>query len=270
MAHPAPGSAYQVSTAPNGVTARMTLGDRGVLRLFAEPGPPGGVTLAALSVDDLRALFTGAELVLHLPSDAARLLHRRTAGVPSRVVGEVESWVSLGLARWVGDRLRVDRPTLDRLLAAPVDIPSGGARVSGSDVTDDEPELREHLGWLALAGPRVPARVVQAAMGVPAWAFEAGLRELEARGWARSLEAIVSGTHERLVELQLWLASRSGSGGTLADQALQVLSLQVDRQAALLAYGDVFRLVGLLFLAVIPLVLLLGKPPAVAPAPGRP
>jgi hypothetical protein len=29
-------------------------------------------------------------------------------------------------------------------------------------------------------------------------------------------------------------------------------------------------LVGLLFLAVIPLVLLLGKPPADAPAPGRP
>ena len=75
---------------------------------------------------------------------------------------------------------------------------------------------------------------------------------------------------ERLVELQLWLASRAGSGGTLADQALQVLSLQVDRQAALLAYGDVFRLVGLLFLAVIPLVLLLGKPAAPAPARGRP
>ena len=75
---------------------------------------------------------------------------------------------------------------------------------------------------------------------------------------------------ERLVELQLWLASRAGSGGTLADQALQVLSLQVDRQAALLAYGDVFRLVGLLFLAVIPLVLLLGRPPAPASAPARP
>jgi len=75
---------------------------------------------------------------------------------------------------------------------------------------------------------------------------------------------------QRLVELQLWLASRAGSGGTLPDQALQVLSLQVDRQAALLAYGDVFRLVGLLFLAVIPLVLLLGKPPAPAAAPGRP
>ncbi len=75
---------------------------------------------------------------------------------------------------------------------------------------------------------------------------------------------------ERLVELQFWLSSRAGSGGTLADQALQVLSLQVDRQAALLAYGDVFRLVGLLFLAVIPLVLLLGRRPAQASAPGRP
>ena len=75
---------------------------------------------------------------------------------------------------------------------------------------------------------------------------------------------------QRLVELQLWLASRSGTGGTLPDQALQVLSLQVDRQAALLAYGDVFRLVGLLFLAVIPLVLLLGRPPAQASALARP
>jgi len=38
------------------------------------------------------------------------------------------------------------------------------------------------------------------------------------------------------------------------------LSLQVDRQASLLAFGDVFRLVGLVFALAIPLVLLLGKP----------
>lgn len=75
---------------------------------------------------------------------------------------------------------------------------------------------------------------------------------------------------QRLVELQLWLASRHGTGGTLPDQALQMLSQQVDHQAALLAFGDVFRLVGLLFLAVIPLVLLLGRPPAQAAAPARP
>jgi hypothetical protein len=36
--------------------------------------------------------------------------------------------------------------------------------------------------------------------------------------------------------------------------------LQVDRQASLLAFGDVFRLVGLVFALAIPLVLLLGKP----------
>ncbi|MFM9046666.1 MAG: DHA2 family efflux MFS transporter permease subunit [Cyanobium sp.] len=65
---------------------------------------------------------------------------------------------------------------------------------------------------------------------------------------------------ERLAELQLWLESRPGSGGSPPEQALHILSQQVDQQAALLAYGDVFRLVGLLFLLVIPLVLLLGRP----------
>ena len=73
---------------------------------------------------------------------------------------------------------------------------------------------------------------------------------------------------ERLAELQLWLASRAGSGGSLAEQSLQVLDQQVNLQAALLAYGDVFRLVGLLFLLVTPLVLLLGRPAGAAA--GRP
>jgi DHA2 family multidrug resistance protein len=71
---------------------------------------------------------------------------------------------------------------------------------------------------------------------------------------------------QRLLELQLWLSSRSGSGGSVADQALQVLNQQVEGQAALLAYGDVFRMVGMVFLGVIPLVLLLGRPPAGAAA----
>ena len=57
--------------------------------------------------------------------------------------------------------------------------------------------------------------------------------------------------------LQLLSGLGRGEGGEVA---LQILSLQVDRQAALLAYGDVFRVVGLVFLLAIPLVLLLGKP----------
>ena len=44
------------------------------------------------------------------------------------------------------------------------------------------------------------------------------------------------------------------------DQALAVLSQQVERQAALLAFGDVFRTVAMVFLLASPLVLLLGRP----------
>jgi hypothetical protein len=66
--------------------------------------------------------------------------------------------------------------------------------------------------------------------------------------------------HHRLATLQQWLASRSGADGTPEEQALQVLSRQVDQQAALLAYGDVFRLVALLFLGITPLVVLSGRP----------
>jgi DHA2 family multidrug resistance protein len=62
------------------------------------------------------------------------------------------------------------------------------------------------------------------------------------------------------VEPRFWLTSTPGPDVTPPDQVLKLLSLQVDQQAALLAYGDGFRLVGLLFLAVIPLTLLLGRP----------
>ncbi len=65
---------------------------------------------------------------------------------------------------------------------------------------------------------------------------------------------------QRLIALQAWLLERADGSGEGPAQALQLLSQQVDRQAALLAYGDVFRVVAVLFLAVIPLVLLLGRP----------
>ena len=59
---------------------------------------------------------------------------------------------------------------------------------------------------------------------------------------------------ERLAGLAAWTGS--------SQAALQLLTQQVDRQAALLAYGDVFRVVGLVFVLASPLVLLLGKPAA--------
>ena len=79
----------------------------------------------------------------------------------------------------------------------------------------------------------------------------------------------LSGTNplvqERLAGVQAWLIGES-SGGRFDDQGLALLSLQVDRQAALLAFGDVFRVVGLVFLLAIPLVLLLGRPDPTEPS----
>ena len=57
-----------------------------------------------------------------------------------------------------------------------------------------------------------------------------------------------------------WLAAQPTGQGVPLEQAMAVLSQQVDRQAALLAYGDVFRTVALVFLLASPLVLLLGRP----------
>ncbi len=52
----------------------------------------------------------------------------------------------------------------------------------------------------------------------------------------------------------------SGQGpGNAQQQALDLLTRQVDMQAALLAYGDVFRAIAVLFVLAIPLVLLMGR-----------
>jgi DHA2 family multidrug resistance protein len=63
---------------------------------------------------------------------------------------------------------------------------------------------------------------------------------------------------ERLSQLQALVLERGEGPGRVADQALQLLSDQVGRQASLLAFSDVFRVVGLLFLLALPLVLLTG------------
>jgi DHA2 family multidrug resistance protein len=63
---------------------------------------------------------------------------------------------------------------------------------------------------------------------------------------------------ERLTQLQALVLERGECAGRVADQALQLLSDQVGRQASLLAFSDVFRVVGLLFLLALPLVLLTG------------
>lgn len=69
---------------------------------------------------------------------------------------------------------------------------------------------------------------------------------------------------QRLQQLQGAMAASDLGVGEARQRALALLVHQVDQQAVLLAYGDVFRVVGLVFLLAIPLVLLLGRPQAAA------
>lgn len=66
VSYPAPGSAYAVSTTTDGVTARMTVGDRGVLRLFGEPAR--GREARQVVVDLLARQFPKAEIAYQLPN----------------------------------------------------------------------------------------------------------------------------------------------------------------------------------------------------------
>lgn len=79
--------------------------------------------------------------------------------------------------------------------------------------------------------------------------------------------------HQRAVQ-RAQLVEHFATTNPLLQERLAMLSQEVDRQAGLFAYGDVFRVVGLVFLLALPLVLLLGRaerfrpPPGLSPAAG--
>jgi len=62
---------------------------------------------------------------------------------------------------------------------------------------------------------------------------------------------------DRLQQITAGIAQRTGELATAGQKALGVLNATVDRQAYFLAYLDTFRLVGIFFLLVIPLVVFL-------------
>ncbi|MEZ4299015.1 MAG: hypothetical protein R3B70_28965 [Polyangiaceae bacterium] len=79
--------------------------------------------LSPLKEDDLRPLFTGPDRVFHLREDAARELHRRTAGLPARIVAELRAWERAGHATRTRDEWSVSRTALDRLAAGRTALP---------------------------------------------------------------------------------------------------------------------------------------------------
>jgi hypothetical protein len=68
VAYPPPGGNYEVTTQPDGVTARLTAGDGGVLRLFSQPARG---RVARQVVNQLIAKdFPNAEVAYELPNTA--------------------------------------------------------------------------------------------------------------------------------------------------------------------------------------------------------
>jgi hypothetical protein len=72
-----------------------------------------------LAEEALRGLFAVPDRLLHLREDAARVLWRRSGGVPRRVLDELSSWTEAGLCRAAPEGLRIDREAIDTLEIAP-------------------------------------------------------------------------------------------------------------------------------------------------------
>ncbi|XXX78722.1 serine/threonine-protein kinase [Sorangium sp. So ce134] len=151
--------------------------------------PPGAqadevAQLAPLDEAALRTLFAGPDRLLHLREDAARMLWARTEGLPARIDAEVTLWVRLGLARWDGALLRIDREALSQLGAGVL----GAAATRGSpDDLAGEPHLRELLRWLSLGGQYLEIAQLAQVMQQPVWTIEAECEMLVNHGAARRL-----------------------------------------------------------------------------------
>lgn len=181
--------AEQVDRWSAAVIERCRTGAGTVVRAFAAApaAPPDAgkgevVRLEPLDEAALRPLFAGPDRLFHLREDAARALWERTEGLPARVVAEVLLWVRLGLARWNGPVLLVDRDALGHLGAG---LPTAGPAASSLPWIEAEPHLGELLRWLTVAGRHLDIGQLAQVMGQPEWMVEAACEELVTRGVAR-------------------------------------------------------------------------------------
>ncbi len=84
---------------------------------------------------------------------------------------------------------------------------------------------------------------------------------------AAHVTAVSPQTRQTTAQLQQWFSQTGADPITASHQTLAALYSLVQQQAALLSYDAVFRLMGLLFLAVIPLVFLMQRATVLAEAP---
>jgi hypothetical protein len=134
-------------------------------------------TLAPLDVEALVPLFGGAERIFHLPSDAARLLHRRTGGLPAALVAELDRWTALGLCVWSPEgQAQVSRADLERIEELPV---------CGRAASTGDARLDELCHWLARGGATLTLASLAEARAEPLWALTLELESLADTGHAR-------------------------------------------------------------------------------------
>lgn len=167
--------------------------------------------LRAFTQAEIAEIIAGPERLLHLPSDGAALLVRRTGGIAARVANEVARWTAAGLASLVDGRLRVGRTALDR-------ISGGFAGPAVSDGIDDElpVDLDELLAWVHLGGPGCTIPRLAAARGEPAWRLDLAVRQLESLGAVARTNGIIEPTRPATALLTWQSDVRMAVHGTFA------------------------------------------------------
>ncbi len=172
--------------AREGVIASTVAGGPGPARSMppasgAEPRLHIVATLRPFTEAELVAIFAGPERLLHLPSDGAALLLRRTGGLAARVVSELQRWLDADLATVRsgadGLKVRVTRANLDRIAA-------GFAGPPVADVVEAPlpQDLDDLLAWVHLASPGCTVQRLAAARNEPGWRVDLAVRQLEGLG----------------------------------------------------------------------------------------
>jgi serine/threonine-protein kinase len=131
-------------------------------------------SLRPFNAAEIAAMIEGPERLLHLPSDGAAVMLRRTGGLAARVVSEIQRWVDAELAQVIDGRLHIARAALDRVMTGMAGPPLGG---EGDD--DLPPDLDELLAWVHLAGSQCTIPRLAAARGEPAWRVTMRVQQLE-------------------------------------------------------------------------------------------
>lgn len=154
--------------------------DRWSLRLLGGIGAQGAVlgfggpalALDPLAEADLRALFAGPDLLLHLRTDGAAELHRRSGGRPAQVARVVSDWVAAGLCEVRGGLIHLAPGGATALQDAPVRGGLAPGHWPGGA------EAHPLLPWVVLADGALGHAGLGAATGRPAWEVAMMVEEL--------------------------------------------------------------------------------------------